>query len=256
VTGPALPVGTAPGRRRNGSGGFTLIELMIVIAIIAIIAAIAIPNLLAAKLSANETAAIATLRSLVSSQAQIGVAGKIDCDNDGRGEYGTLMEMTGSIGVRRGFNAGPPSTSDFSAFGPPLNPPVLSSVMARIDGNGFATKAGYAFMVFLPDSNDPALFAHETGPTTSPGISAKIGVDLAETYWCGYCQPVAIGNSGNRRFFTSMRGDIVQSSNDVAKSGGTTAVIQGNSAFLGTGITSLPATGTKGGDGDIWKVTN
>ena len=37
--------------------GFTLIELMIVIAIIAIIAAIAIPNLLAARLSANETAA-------------------------------------------------------------------------------------------------------------------------------------------------------------------------------------------------------
>ena len=46
--------------------GFTLIELMIVIAIIAIIAAIAIPNLLAARLSANETAAIATLRNIVS----------------------------------------------------------------------------------------------------------------------------------------------------------------------------------------------
>ncbi|MBL9088854.1 MAG: prepilin-type N-terminal cleavage/methylation domain-containing protein, partial [Planctomycetia bacterium] len=50
--------------------GFTLIELMIVIAIIAIIAAIAIPNLLAARLSSNETAAIATLRNIISAQAQ------------------------------------------------------------------------------------------------------------------------------------------------------------------------------------------
>ena len=58
--------------------GFTLIELMIVIAIIAIIAAIAIPNLLAARLSANETAAIATLRNIVSAQAQFQQSAKAD----------------------------------------------------------------------------------------------------------------------------------------------------------------------------------
>ncbi len=46
--------------------GFTLIELMI---IIAIIAAIAIPNLLRARASANESSAISSLRTLVSSQA-------------------------------------------------------------------------------------------------------------------------------------------------------------------------------------------
>ena len=48
--------------------GFTLIELMIVIAIIAIIAAIAIPNLLDARKAANEANAIAFLRSYHSAQ--------------------------------------------------------------------------------------------------------------------------------------------------------------------------------------------
>ena len=62
--------------------GFTLIELMIVIAIIAIIAAIAIPNLLAARLSANETAAVATLRNILSAQTQFQQSAKADGDGD------------------------------------------------------------------------------------------------------------------------------------------------------------------------------
>ncbi len=46
--------------------GFTLVEIMIVVAIIALLAAIAIPNLLRARLNANESAAIATCQTLSS----------------------------------------------------------------------------------------------------------------------------------------------------------------------------------------------
>jgi len=44
--------------------GFTLVEIMIVVAIIALLAAIAIPNLLRARISANDALAQGTLRSI------------------------------------------------------------------------------------------------------------------------------------------------------------------------------------------------
>src|SRR5882672_4151073 len=66
--------------------GFSLIELLIVVAIICIIAAIAIPNLLASRRAANEGSALASMRVIFSSEATYQATA-------GAGNYGSLSDL-------------------------------------------------------------------------------------------------------------------------------------------------------------------
>jgi prepilin-type N-terminal cleavage/methylation domain-containing protein len=76
-------------QKNKGQKGFSLIELLIVVAIIGIIAAIAIPNLLASRRAANEASAISALRT-------IGTAQSTYSSTLGFGAYGDMDDLQGA----------------------------------------------------------------------------------------------------------------------------------------------------------------
>ncbi len=227
--------------------GFTLIELMIVVAIIAIIASIAIPNLMGARINANESAAIATLKNLTSSQAQLQAAGVIDGNNNGAGEYGYFQELSGTRNVKTG------TLSSVTVGSNRVSPALLSGAFGKLDANGRVLRSGYYFQMYLPGTG--ASWLAEPALTASyPQVDAS----LAEVLWAAYAWPASYGNSGKRAFFVNQAGDILQTKNAVTKYSGTTTVPASNAALL-SGKTSMShsvAVNTTAVDGAVWTVIN
>ena len=105
--------------------GFSLIELLIVVAIILIIAAIAIPNLLRAKIAANQSAAVGTLRTMNSAEETFS---SVYSD----GFTLTLAQLGGAAGTKASC----------------ANGMYIDEVLSTDP----ATKSGYTF-TYTPDGN-------------------------------------------------------------------------------------------------------
>lgn len=156
--------------------GFSLIELLIVVVIIGIIAAIAIPNLLAARRSANEGSAVSASRTLHGAQMAY-------ASTYGNGNYAGAATGTGT-----------PSITALTHLG---TPGLIDSVLAS------GTKAGYVFTggSIVASASAPAQFMFTAIPATTTGVTqtgsrrfgiATPGVLMADTTLTAYATVAAV----------------------------------------------------------------
>jgi len=149
---------------RRSERGFTLVEIMIVVAIIALLAAIAIPNVLRGRTTANESAAIGNTRALISSLEMV---------RSVNNEYPALAlwedTMYDNVAACTIGNApepdfGPPSFCGVMSAATPLNVQGYNYQYA-----GVAAPSGTYTLFLTPVTNGTtgtrAFFANQTGLT-------------------------------------------------------------------------------------------
>jgi type IV pilus assembly protein PilA len=130
---------------RDKQKGFSLIELLIVVAIILIIAAIAIPNLLRAKMAANEASAVGSMRTINTTAVEYSTT------------YGGYPSTLASLGGPAGGSATSSSAE------------LVDAVLAG------GTKSGYSFSYTTgsTDSSGNVLAYTLTGIPTSVGSTGQ-----------------------------------------------------------------------------------
>jgi type IV pilus assembly protein PilA len=160
--------------------GFTLIELMIVVAIIAIIAAIAIPSLLRSRMAANETACAAACKAFAEAEE---IYHRTDYTKTGVLQYSQHLSGTNSLLGASGELA------------------LVDKTFAGAEGQNASPKAGYVFTVLTTQG------AAATGGTRNYVTGTPAYMTL------GYAvngAPAAYDSTGRDMFIINNNGTIFQ----------------------------------------------